>query len=101
MKILHSKIIGDSNKHVIILHGFLGMGDNWKTHAKKISLEGFTVHLLDLRNHGRSFWDDDFDFAVHEDYESILLNAAADDLRKHNTAFVIYQKNKQPVFCLA
>ena len=36
MKILHSKIIGDSNKHVIILHGFLGMGDNWKTHAKKI-----------------------------------------------------------------
>ena len=45
MKILHSKIIGDSNKHVIILHGFLGMGDNWKTHAKKISLEGFTVHL--------------------------------------------------------
>ena len=62
MKILHSKIIGDSNKHVIILHGFLGMGDNWKTHAKKISLEGFTVHLLDLRNHGRSFWDDDFDF---------------------------------------
>ena len=62
MKILHSKIIGDSNKHVIILHGFLGMGDNWKTHAKKISLEGFTVHLLDLRNHGRSFWDDDFNF---------------------------------------
>ena len=27
-------------------------------------------------------WDDDFDLAVHEDYEDILINAAAADLRK-------------------
>ena len=26
--ILHSKILGDSNKHILILHGFLGSGDN-------------------------------------------------------------------------
>ena len=31
------------------------MGDNWKSHAKKISEYNYTVHLIDLRNHGRSF----------------------------------------------
>ena len=101
MKILHSKIIGDSNKHVIILHGFLGMGDNWKTHAKKISLEGFTVHLLDLRNHGRSFWDDDFNFdSMAEDIKDYFKfkNISKADFIGHsmggNLAF--YISNKVP-----
>ena len=35
MKILHSNLIGNSDRDLIIIHGFLGMGDNWKTHAKK------------------------------------------------------------------
>ena len=35
MKILHSNLIGDSKEHLFIIHGFLGMGDNWKSHAKK------------------------------------------------------------------
>ena len=55
MKILHSNLIGDSERHLFIIHGFLGMGDNWKSHAKKISEYNYTVHLIDLRNHGRSF----------------------------------------------
>tara|TARA_A100001037_G_scaffold248403_1_gene230722 strand:- start:109 stop:885 length:777 start_codon:yes stop_codon:yes gene_type:complete len=101
MKILHSKTIGDSNNHIIILHGFLGMGDNWKTHAKKIALEGFTVHLLDLRNHGRSFWDDDFSFdSMAEDIHNYLKskNISKVDLIGHsmggNLAF--YISNKMP-----
>ena len=52
---LHSKIVGDSYKNIIIVHGFLGMGDNWKSHANKIAESGFKVHLIDLRNHGKSF----------------------------------------------
>ncbi len=99
MKILHSKTIGDSNNHIIILHGFLGMGDNWKTHAKKIALEGFTVHLLDLRNHGRSFWDDDFSFdSMAEDIHNYLKskNISKVDLIGHsmggNLAFYISNK---------
>ena len=60
MKILHSNLIGDSDRHLFIIHGFLGMGDNWKSHAKKISENNYTVHLIDLRNHGRSFWDNKF-----------------------------------------
>ena len=51
---LHSNIIGEGHP-LIILHGFLGMGDNWKTLAKQFSALGFQVHLVDQRNHGRSF----------------------------------------------
>ena len=29
MKILNSQKIGNGNSNIIILHGFLGMGDNW------------------------------------------------------------------------
>lgn len=50
---LHSTIIGEG-KPFLILHGFLGMGDNWKTMGKYISELGYQVHLLDQRNHGRS-----------------------------------------------
>ena len=34
------------------------------------------------RHQGLIPWDDDFDLAVHEDYELILLGAAANDLCK-------------------
>jgi|TARA_B100001063_G_scaffold157653_1_gene147002 pimeloyl-ACP methyl ester carboxylesterase len=64
MKILHSNLIGSSDRDLFIIHGFLGMGDNWKTHAKKISEKDFRVHLIDLRNHGKSFWSDDFSFEL-------------------------------------
>ena len=67
MKILHSNLIGDSDRHLFIIHGFLGMGDNWKSHAKKISENNYTVHLIDLRNHGRSFWDNGFSFEIMVD----------------------------------
>lgn len=59
MQILHSKIIG-TGKPLLILHGYFGMGDNWKSHANKLAKDGFEVHLIDQRNHGRSFHSDDF-----------------------------------------
>ena len=64
MELLHSNIIGEGEKKLIILHGFLGMGDNWKTHAKKLAEKGYCVHLIDQRNHGRSFWSDDFSYKL-------------------------------------
>ncbi|WP_178987403.1 alpha/beta fold hydrolase [Winogradskyella schleiferi] len=60
---LHSNIIG-KGKPFIILHGFLGMGDNWKTLAKQFSKLNFEIHLVDQRNHGRSFHSDDFDYEL-------------------------------------
>jgi pimeloyl-ACP methyl ester carboxylesterase len=60
---LYSKIEG-SGKPLLILHGFLGMSDNWKTIGTQIGENGFQVHLLDLRNHGRSFHSDEFSYEV-------------------------------------
>src|SRR5690606_7473240 len=54
MQILHSNIIGEG-KPLIILHGFLGMSDNWKTLGNQYAENGFEVHMVDQRNHGRSF----------------------------------------------
>ena len=64
MSILYSNIIGDGYNHIIILHGLLGMGDNWKTYANKLKNEGYCVHLVDQRNHGRSFHDSEMNFEV-------------------------------------
>ena len=60
---LHSNIIGEGQPFVI-LHGFLGMSDNWKTLGGQFSEQGFQVHLVDQRNHGRSFHDDVFNYEV-------------------------------------
>ncbi|MCF8274106.1 MAG: alpha/beta fold hydrolase [Flavobacteriaceae bacterium] len=65
MKLLNSNILGEGQGQAfVILHGFLGMSDNWKTHGKQLSDVGFEVHLIDQRNHGSSFWDDTFNYTV-------------------------------------
>lgn len=60
---MYSKIEG-SGKPLLILHGFLGMSDNWKTLGVQFASEGFQVHLLDLRNHGRSFHSEEFSYEL-------------------------------------
>ena len=62
--ILYSKILGDSKKHILILHGFLGSGDNWKSVGRKLNPLGYTIHLIDQRNHGRSFHSEKFDYDI-------------------------------------
>ena len=61
MPLLHSRIIGEGTP-LVILHGFLGMSDNWKTLGNRYAAEGYQVHLVDQRNHGRSFHSEDFDY---------------------------------------
>ena len=68
---LHSQILG-SGKPFVILHGFLGMSDNWKTLGTRWAEAGYEVHLLDQRNHGRSFHSDKFSYEV-----------MAEDLKKY------------------
>ncbi len=60
-KILHSQILGEGNP-LLILHGFLGMSDNWKTLGNQYAKLGFETHLIDQRNHGKSFWSTDFNY---------------------------------------
>ena len=60
---LFSNILGEGQPF-IFLHGFLGMSDNWKTLGTKFSEEGYEVHLIDQRNHGRSFHSEEFNYEV-------------------------------------
>jgi len=60
---LYSKIEGEG-KPLLILHGFLGMSDNWKTIGLQFAADGFQVHLLDMRNHGKSFHSDEFSYEI-------------------------------------
>ena len=46
---LHSKIYGDKETHLIVIHGLFGMSDNWNTLGKKFNI--ITKYLIDLRNH--------------------------------------------------
>ena len=61
--LLHSNIIGEGQPF-IILHGFLGMSDNWKTLGIQFSEQRYQVHLVDQRNHGHSFHDNEFSYEV-------------------------------------
>ena len=61
---LHSLVVGDGDQNLIVLHGFLGMGNNWKSYAHDWAKIGYKVHLIDQRNHGRSFWSDEFNYDV-------------------------------------
>ena len=60
---LHSKKYGDKGQALIIIHGLFGMSDNWNTLGKKFA-KYCKVHLIDLRNHGRSSHSDDFNYEV-------------------------------------
>lgn len=62
MQILHSQIFGEG-KPLLILHGYFGMSDNWKTLGNKFA-EDYQVHLIDQRNHGRSFHEYEFNYEV-------------------------------------
>lgn len=63
---LYSRIEGEG-KPLLIVHGFLGMSDNWKSLGTQFAQEGYQVHLLDMRNHGKSFHSDVFSYAVMAD----------------------------------
>lgn len=60
---LYANVLGEG-KPFVILHGFLGMGDNWKTLGQQFSEVGYEVHLIDQRNHGRSFHHKEFNYEV-------------------------------------
>ena len=52
------------------------MSDNWKTLGAKYAQQGFAAHLIDLRNHGRSFHSDEFTYAamVQDVYDYCVQN---------------------------
>jgi len=80
-EILFSRIEGQG-RPLLILHGYMGMSDNWKTLSGRFSKDGFQVHSLDLRNHGRSFHSDAFSYQLMID--DILNYCDFHNLKKIN-----------------
>ena len=62
MELLHSTITGTGTP-LLILHGYFGMSDNWRSLGMKYA-DNFEVHLIDQRNHGRSFHAQEFDYEL-------------------------------------
>ena len=52
--LLHSKILGESSSEVLILHGFLGSGDNWLSIARELCKKNIKVHLIDHEKSNQS-----------------------------------------------
>lgn len=63
---LYSKKYGDKGQDLIVIHGLFGMSDNWNTLGKQFS-KYCKVHLVDLRNHGRSPHSVEFNYQVMSD----------------------------------
>ncbi len=72
MEILHSKIFGEnlSSTPLLVFHGLFGMLDNWGSFGKEVG-EIMPVHLIDLRNHGRSFHSENMS---HDDLADDIAN---------------------------
>lgn len=72
---LYSRIEGEGEP-LLIIHGFLGMSDNWKTLGSQFAQQGYQVHLLDMRNHGKSPHDEEFTYEamVRDVYEYCTIH---------------------------
>jgi len=71
---IFSRVYGEGQP-LIIIHGLFGMSDNWNALGKRFA-EEFNVHIVDLRNHGRSFHSDDFSYNdMAEDIEKYIQSA--------------------------
>lgn len=63
---LFARTYGHAKTDLIIIHGLFGMSDNWNSIAKRFATD-FKVHLVDLRNHGRSPHSNLFNYDVLSD----------------------------------
>jgi len=73
MSQLNFKVFGEGQP-LIILHGLFGSLDNWITLAKRFS-DDFKVYIVDQRNHGLSFHDNEFNYRVMANDLLKLMNS--------------------------
>ncbi|MPR32556.1 alpha/beta fold hydrolase [Salmonirosea aquatica] len=77
---LNYKKVGEKGQPMVILHGFFGSLDNWATVSKSIADAGYTVYLVDQRNHGRSPHADEFTYeAMAADLAEFIQDHALDN----------------------
>lgn len=70
--ILNSKIYGEEKggSPLLVFHGLFGMLDNWATFGREFG-EEVPCHLVDLRNHGKSFHSEEMN---HQAMAEDILN---------------------------
>jgi len=71
---LHTTTYGDHGSQVVFCHGLFGQGRNWTQHAKALAAD-HRVLLVDMPDHGRSPWSEEFDFLGAADQVAELLSA--------------------------
>lgn len=65
------------NPDLLIVHGLFGSARNWRAIARNLSSDR-QVHVVDMRNHGDSFWDDDHSYpAMADDLKSVIEHIGA------------------------
>jgi pimeloyl-ACP methyl ester carboxylesterase len=79
---LYSKIEG-SGKPLLILHGFLGMSDNWKT-MNKLAQVGFEVHLLIPQSWSKQSLEFSYELMAQDINEYCVNNLTSVDLLGHS-----------------
>lgn len=73
---LHFETYG-TGKPLVILHGLLGSGENWRTLSRRFAEQG-RVLAMDLRNHGQSPHDEVFTYAaMAEDVQETMMAEGA------------------------
>lgn len=71
---LFTRTVGDGERRVVFLHGLFGRGKNFTRIAKGLEPE-CTSLLVDLPNHGRSDWTEEFDYRAMADHVAATLRA--------------------------
>ncbi len=76
---LHTRALGEHGSRVVFLHGLFGQGRNWTQIGRALAApdraDGHRVLLVDLPHHGRSGWDESFDYVQVADQVATLLDA--------------------------
>jgi pimeloyl-ACP methyl ester carboxylesterase len=73
---LHTTDLGEQGSRVVFCHGLFGQGKNWTQIAKALA-DRHRVTLVDMPNHGRSAWTEQFDYAQMADAVAGLLDEPA------------------------
>jgi pimeloyl-ACP methyl ester carboxylesterase len=77
---LHATAVGTSGPRVAFLHGLFGQGRNWTQIAKAVSGPdgtGARCLLVDLPDHGRSPWTQEFSYEAYAQRVAATLEASA------------------------
>ncbi|PRY63268.1 pimeloyl-ACP methyl ester carboxylesterase [Knoellia remsis] len=75
---LHTLSVGTSGPRIAFLHGLFGQGRNWSTIAKALAGPdgtGARCTLVDLPDHGRSPWSEEFSYAGYAASVAATLRA--------------------------